>query len=120
MEATRRGAQAGAGRGQALAVILRKSSTRRGFLAKRRMVSATASPRALVKLKRSIHGTWHHVSPKHLGRYVDEATFRLNEGNCEVDTLDRMESFASGIGNRRIPYRKLTASNGLPSGGRSE
>ena len=37
-------------------------------------------------LKRSIHGTWHHVSPKHLGRYVNEAAFRLNEGNCEVDT----------------------------------
>ena len=32
-------------------------------------------------LKRSIHGTWHHVSPKHLRRYVDETTFRLNEGN---------------------------------------
>lgn len=66
-------------------------------------------------LKRSIHGTWHHVSPKHLGRYVNEATFRLNEGNCEVDTLDRMESFAAQIGNKRIPYRKLTAPNGLSS-----
>ena len=40
-------------------------------------------------LKRSIHGTWHHVSPKHLGKYVNEATFRLNEGNCEIDTIDR-------------------------------
>ena len=43
------GTQAGAARGQALAVILRKSRTRRGFLAKRRMVSATASPRALMR-----------------------------------------------------------------------
>ena len=31
-------------------------------------------------LKRSIYGTWHHVSVKHLGRYVNEATFRLNDG----------------------------------------
>ena len=31
-------------------------------------------------LKRSIYGTWHQVSVKHLGRYVNEATFRLNEG----------------------------------------
>ena len=29
-------------------------------------------------LKRSIHGTWHHVSPKHLHRYVNEASMRLN------------------------------------------
>ena len=58
-------------------------------------------------LKRSIHGTWHHVSPKHLGKYVNEATFRLNEGNCEVDTIDRMESLAGQIGNKRLPYAKL-------------
>ncbi len=30
-------------------------------------------------LKRGVYGTFHHVSPKHLGRYVDEFTFRLNE-----------------------------------------
>ena len=41
-------------------------------------------------LKRSIHGTWHQVSVKHLQRYINEASFRLNEGNCEVDTVDRM------------------------------
>ena len=64
-------------------------------------------------LKRSITGTWHHVSPKHLGRYVNEATFRLNEGNCEVDALDRMQDFAAGIGNKRLRYRDLIADNGL-------
>ena len=37
--------------------------------------------------------------------YVNEATFRLKEGNCEVDTLDRMESFAvqRGKGTARQP-----------------
>ena len=60
-------------------------------------------------LKRSITGTWHHVSSKHLSRYVDEAAFRLNNGNCEVDTIDRMEAFAKGIGGKRIPYRDLIA-----------
>jgi len=63
-------------------------------------------------LKRSINGTWHHVSPKHLGRYVNEATFRLNEGNCEVDTLDRMEALAAGIGGKRLRYVDLIADNG--------
>ena len=43
------GAQPGAGRGAALLVIFRKSRTRRGFLARVRMVSATASPRALMR-----------------------------------------------------------------------
>ena len=62
-------------------------------------------------LKRSITGTWHHVSPKHLGRYVNEATFRLNEGNCEVDTLERMEALASGIGGKRLRYTDLIADN---------
>ena len=63
-------------------------------------------------LKRSIHGTWHHVSPKHLGRYVNEASFRLNEGNCEVDTIDRMAEFAAGIGGKQLRYVDLIADNG--------
>lgn len=63
-------------------------------------------------LKRSINGTWHHVSPKHLGRYVNEATFRLNEGNCEVDTIDRMTEFAAGIGDKRLSYTDLIADSG--------
>ena len=57
--------------------------------------------------KRSVIGTWHHVSNKHLGRYVNEAAFRLNEGNCEVDTIDRMQAFASRIGGKRLSYRDL-------------
>ena len=63
-------------------------------------------------LKRSIHGTWHHVSPKHLGRYVNEATFRLNEGNCEVDTIDRMRDFAAGVNGKRLRYKDLIAPTG--------
>ncbi|MCY4515599.1 MAG: transposase, partial [Candidatus Tectomicrobia bacterium] len=43
--------------------------------------------------KRSVHGTWHHVSPKHLARYVNEAAFRLNEGNVANHTLERLTAF---------------------------
>ena len=53
------------------------------------------------------------MSPKHLAKYVNEATFRLNEGNCEVDTIERMESLASQIGGKRLPYKKLIRDNGL-------
>jgi len=57
-------------------------------------------------LKRSIHSTWHHVSPKHLGKYVNEATFRLNEGNCERDRLDDL--FRRMVG-KTITYKTLTS-----------
>ena len=60
-------------------------------------------------LKRSINGTWHHVSPKHLHRYVNEATMRLNIGNCEFDTIDRMDALVRNVGGKRIAYRDLTA-----------
>ncbi len=59
--------------------------------------------------KRSLTGTWHHVSDKHLGRYVNEATFRLNEGNVKIHTLDRMAAFLRRAFRRRLTYRQLTA-----------
>ena len=62
--------------------------------------------------KGSIRGTWHHVSPKHLGRYVNDATIRLNEGACEVDTIGRMEQFARGVAGKRLAHRDLIAHNG--------
>ena len=58
-------------------------------------------------LKRALTGTYHHVSFKHLHRYVNEATFRLNDGNCEVDTVDRMQALAAGMKGKRVPYREL-------------
>ena len=62
-------------------------------------------------LKRSLHGTWHHVSIKHLQRYINEASFRLNEGNCQIDTLDRMRALAVGMTDKRISYRELVHKN---------
>jgi transposase-like protein len=58
-------------------------------------------------LKRGVYGTFHHVSPKHLGRYVDEFTFRLNEGNVERHTLDRLDSFVDGVAGKRLTYKAL-------------
>lgn len=60
-------------------------------------------------LKQSITSTWHHVSPKHLGSYVNEATFRLNEGNCENHIIDRMAAFAAGLHGKRLQYVDLIA-----------
>jgi transposase-like protein len=41
-------------------------------------------------LKRSIYGTWHQVSVKHLDRYVSEVSFRLNAGAVVNHTLTRL------------------------------
>ena len=60
-------------------------------------------------LKRGIYGTWHHVSRKHLARYVNECTFRLNEANVKYPTLDRIEAFVARAFKHRITYRELIA-----------
>ena len=60
-------------------------------------------------LKRGLHGVYHHASDKHLDRYVDEFTFRLNEGNVERHTLDRLDSFVDGIAGKRLTYKALIA-----------
>ena len=60
-------------------------------------------------LKRGFYGTFHHFTRKHTQKYVDEFTFRLNEGNCKVQTMDRLDAlFAKTIG-RRLTYAELTA-----------
>lgn len=41
-------------------------------------------------LKRGLYGTWRKASLKHTHRYVNERTFRLNEGNLKVHRLDRL------------------------------
>jgi hypothetical protein len=60
-------------------------------------------------MKRGLHGVYHHASPKHIARYVDEFTFRLNDGNVKRHTLDRLESFIRVTAGRRITYAELTA-----------
>jgi len=58
-------------------------------------------------LKRGLIGVYHHASPKHLERYVDEFTFRLNEGNVKNHTLTRLESFVDGTAGKRLTYKAL-------------
>jgi len=60
-------------------------------------------------MKRGLHGVYHHASPKHLARYVDEFTFRLNDANVKRHTLDRLDSFITATSGRRITYARLTA-----------
>ncbi len=59
-------------------------------------------------LKRGLHGVYHHASKKHLGRYVDEFTFRLNAGNVKRHTTDRLDSFVAASAGKRLTYAELT------------
>jgi transposase-like protein len=60
-------------------------------------------------LKRGVYGTFHHISPKHVGRYTDEFAWRLNEGNVKNHTTERMDSMVGAISGKRLTYQELTA-----------
>lgn len=55
-------------------------------------------------LKRGLYGTYHHVSHKHLARYVNEFCFRLN--NC--GTIPFIEAVCVGASGNALHYKKLT------------
>ncbi len=59
--------------------------------------------------KRGYHGTYHNFSSKHLTRYINEFTFRQNEGNCSIDTVDRMKSLCFKSVGKRLVYKNLIA-----------
>ena len=58
-------------------------------------------------LKRGYHGTYHHMSLKHPGRYMTEFEGRHNV--CEDDTEDQMAHVAKRMVGRRLRYRDLAA-----------
>ena len=58
-------------------------------------------------LKRAYHGTYHHFSPKHLQRYVDEMATR--QSLRELDTADLMGELAARMVGERLTYADLTA-----------
>jgi transposase-like protein len=63
-------------------------------------------------LRRGLHGVYHHASKKHLGRYVNEFTWRLNDGNVERHTMERLDSFIKAVVGKRLTYENLTAEKG--------
>jgi transposase-like protein len=56
--------------------------------------------------KRGIVGTYHHVSPTHLKRYLAEFDFRYNERQAlGINDLARTEIALRGIIGKRLTYR---------------
>ena len=66
-------------------------------------------------LKRGYHGTYHHMSEKHLNRYVNEFAGRHNDRPS--DTLDQMATVARGMAKKRLsvfrPNRQVLVNNRL-------
>ena len=58
-------------------------------------------------LKRAYHGTFHHVSPKHLQRYVSE--FAAKHNIRDADTIAQMDAMVAGMVGKRLMYRDLIA-----------
>ena len=56
-------------------------------------------------LKRGYHGTYHHISEKHINRYVGEFAGRHNDRS--KDTLDQMQAIVRGLVGKRLQYRDL-------------
>ena len=56
-------------------------------------------------LKRGYHGTFHHVSPKHLDRYVGEFEGRHNAR--PLDTEYQMRAMVRGMEGKRLRYQDL-------------
>lgn len=57
-------------------------------------------------LRRTIKGTYVSVEPFHLGRYLDEQSFRFNER--DDNDVGRFKSILSSISGRRLTYKELT------------
>jgi len=56
--------------------------------------------------KRGYHGVYHHMSRKHMHRYVDEYTFRFNRRASEMHSVfsDAINRIAE---SKTLPYKTL-------------
>jgi hypothetical protein len=67
-------------------------------------------------LKHGLQGVYHRASEKHMGLYVNEFTWRLNEGNVKRHSLERLDSLIGSITGKQITYETLIANKeGLES-----
>nr|VFJ87369.1 MAG: ISXO2-like transposase domain [Candidatus Kentron sp. LFY] len=58
-------------------------------------------------LKREFNSVYCKISFKHLDRYLHELTFRLNQGNAKIHTMDRISSMVKRMFGRRLTYKGL-------------
>ena len=59
--------------------------------------------------KRAYKGIYHHMSPKHMQRYVNECCGRLNMRSLKME--DKLGQVVRGMDGKPLPYAVLTAPN---------
>ena len=54
------------------------------------------------QLKRSVNGTFHHVSSQHLQQYVNEFSYRYNRRKSETPMFCHLVAEAGGLHGRAV------------------
>jgi hypothetical protein len=57
------------------------------------------------QLKRSVNGTYHHVTKRHLPRYLAEFDFRYT--TCKMSDGERLQRMVDQAQGRRLTYKPL-------------
>lgn len=64
-------------------------------------------------VKRGLYGTFHHVSAKHLRRYMGEFDFRYNHRASQgIGDRERMVAMLQGIAGKRLTYGGVSSRAG--------
>lgn len=63
----------------------------------------------LAALKRGYNGVYRNWSGRHVRRYVDALSFRLNARDVRQGTQDRLGSSFGGMAGKTIAFEGLTA-----------
>jgi transposase-like protein len=76
----------------------------RGQYVNRKGLHTNTAESFFALLKRGVHGTFHHVSKKHLPRYCAEFDFRWN--GREVTDSERRDTAVKGSDGKRLMYHQ--------------
>jgi len=67
-------------------------------------ISTNTAESYFALLKRGVHGTFHHISKRHLAKYCGEFSFRWN--HRKVNDGKRAEAAIKGAEGKRLTYKK--------------
>jgi transposase-like protein len=68
------------------------------------MASTNETEMMWVLLKRGFYGIYHKFSVEHLPKYIAESVFRLNEGHCKYQTMERVDAIAMYCVGKRLTW----------------
>jgi transposase-like protein len=73
-------------------------------------ISTNTAESFFALLKRGVHGTFHHISKKHLAKYCNEFSFRWD--NRKVTDGERAQVAVKGMEGKRLMLKDLLMSSG--------